>query len=265
MKKFSSPFALFILSLLLSSIVVTTHARAVSKNPGYYQLKVYHFSNKDQEAIIDKYLQNNFIPALHASKLMNVGVFKAIANDTAVDKRIYVFIPFKNLKQWEKFLASDINKKLESAGGDYVEAVYNKPTFSRIETIFMNAFRFSLPPSAPKLSTPKSERVYELRSYESASEKIHENKVHQFNEGGEIDIFSRLGFNAVFYGQVIFGSRMPNLMYMTSFENMNSRTEHWKSFTNDPAWKELSAKKEYQRNVMRSDIIFLRSAEYSDL
>ena len=38
-----------------------------------------------------------------------------------------------------------------------------------------------------------------------------------FNAGGEIDIFTKLNFNAVFYGDVIVGSHMPNLMYLTCF------------------------------------------------
>ncbi len=116
-----------------------------------------------------------------------------------------------------------------------------------------------------KLTAPKSERVYELRSYESASEKIFANKVQMFNQGGEISLFDRLGFNAVFYSQVIFGSKMPNLMYMTSFENMPSREEHWKAFGADPFWKTLSGSKEYQNNVQHSDIYFLRPTVYSDL
>jgi hypothetical protein len=52
------------------------------------------------------------------------------------------------------------------------------------------------------------------------SEKKYWKKVEMFNEGGEIDLFSRLNFNAVFYAEVISGPTMPNLMYMTSFENM---------------------------------------------
>ncbi len=86
-----------------------------------------------------------------------------------------------------------------------------------------------------------------------------------FNEGGEIDIFSRLDFNSIFYGQVIFGAKMPNLMYMTAFENMDARKEHWKRFSSDTAWKLLSVKPEYQHTVSKNEITFLRPTEYSDL
>ncbi len=86
-----------------------------------------------------------------------------------------------------------------------------------------------------------------------------------FNEGGEIKLFKRLNFNAVFYGEVLSGSRMPNLMYMTSFENMNDRNEHWKNFSADPEWKRLSSMPEYQNTVSKIDIVFLTPTQYSDL
>jgi hypothetical protein len=85
-----------------------------------------------------------------------------------------------------------------------------------------------------------------------------------FNEGGEIALFKKLGFNAVFYGEVLAGSRMPNLMYMTTFENKESRDEHWKQFGEAPEWIKLKSMPEYQNNVSKIDITFLTPKEYSD-
>jgi hypothetical protein len=85
-----------------------------------------------------------------------------------------------------------------------------------------------------------------------------------FNEGGEIKLFSRLNFNAVFYGDVLAGDRMPNLMYMTSFENMEDRDAHWKEFGNSPEWKQLTSMQEYKNNVSKSDIILMKAKKYSD-
>jgi hypothetical protein len=117
----------------------------------------------------------------------------------------------------------------------------------------------------PKHSTPVGERIYELRSYEGHTEKIFKNKVRMFNEGGEVGIFKRLGFNAVFYGEVIAGSRMPNLMYMTTFPNKASRDEHWKAFSADPQWGELKGMDEYKDNVSKIDIYFLHPTDDSDI
>ena len=58
---------------------------------------------------------------------------------------------------------------------------------------------------------------------ESATEKNLKIKVQMFNQGDEIGLFKRLNFNAIFYSEVISGSKMPNLMYMTSFENKAAR------------------------------------------
>jgi hypothetical protein len=116
----------------------------------------------------------------------------------------------------------------------------------------------------PHLKGERKNRVYELRSYESHTEKIFKNKVQMFNEGDEIGLFKRLNFNAVFYSEVIAGSKMPNLMYMTCFENKEDRDEHWKNFVADPQWKKLSAIPEYQNNVSKNEQIFLRPAAYSD-
>ncbi|HEX8350242.1 MAG TPA: NIPSNAP family protein, partial [Hymenobacter sp.] len=106
---------------------------------------------------------------------------------------------------------------------------------------------------------------YELRSYESSTEKLHVNKVKMFNKGGEIKLFKRLGFNTVFCGRVLAGSHMPNLMYMTTFENKAARDEHWKAFSADPEWKTLSAMPEYKNNVSKNEQKFFYPVEYSDI
>ena len=85
-----------------------------------------------------------------------------------------------------------------------------------------------------------------------------------FNEGGEIKLFKSLDFNAVFYAEVISGSSMPNLMYMTTFSDMASHDAHWKAFSNHPDWKKLAAINEYQHTVSKIVKILLFPTDYSD-
>ena len=85
-----------------------------------------------------------------------------------------------------------------------------------------------------------------------------------FNEGGEVGIFKKINANAVFYGDVIAGCRMPNLMYLTSYENMADRDAHWKTFGDDPTWKQLNTIDEYKNNVSNADIILMHAVSYSD-
>ena len=153
---------------------------------------------------------------------------------------------------------------LEQNSHAYVNPPYNSPAYTRFETIVLEAFDLAPTMALPQLKGPKAQRVYELRSYESPTEKFHQNKVQMFNQGGEITLFKRLNFNAVFYSSVIAGAHMPNLMYMTTFENRADRDAHWKTFGDDPEWKTLSAKPEYQNNVSHIDMLFLTPTEYSD-
>lgn len=260
MKKNISFFVLALLSLQL----LFNRVDAKNKAREYYQITVYHFAKPGQETALDTYLRDMYIPALHRTGNTNIGVFKPIANDTAADKLLYVIIPFKKADPLLT-LSSRLQKDQQfTMASKYVDTGYQNPAFLRMENIILQAFSLAPVMNLPKLTGPKQDRVYELRSYESATEKLFRNKVQMFNEGGEIDIFSKLNFNPVFYAEVIAGSRMPNLMYMTSFENTADRDAHWKSFGADPAWKVLSALPQYQHNVSKINITFLRAADYSD-
>jgi len=231
----------------------------------FYQLTVYHFKSAEQEQVLDNYFQSALVPALHRMKINNVGVFKSWANDTVTDKLMYVFYPLKSLED-----VTDVSSKLKadntyvSAASEYLDAAYDNPPYSRMETILLRAFPLAPQMQLPSLHAAKKERVYELRSYESPTEKKFANKVKMFNDGDEIGLFKRLNFNAIFYSEVIAGSKMPNLMYMTSFENRADRDAHWKTFGSDSVWKKLSAMPEYQNNVSHIDDTFLYPTDYSD-
>lgn len=255
-------FLMFTGILLMGQLYASPIARPPRE---LYQITVYHFRNDAQEKMLDNYLQNALLPALHRLGMLQVGVFKAFANDTATDKVLYVFTTMQSLDFATKLpLKLQSDKSYQEASAEYTNAAYTSPPYSRMEIILLQAFPLAPKMQIPLLKAAKKDRVYELRSYESATEKIFANKVQMFNEGDEIGLFKRLNFNASFYATVIAGSKMPNLMYMTSFENMADRDAHWKSFVEDPHWKRISTMPEYQKNVSHADIIFLRPAEYSD-
>ncbi len=251
-------------TLCLCLLGSVASARPAAERPTYFELKVYHFKTPRQEALIDSFLQRQYLPTMRTAGIATIGVFKPIGNDTTADKRVYVFTPYASLKQWEQ-VTKTAAPQLVAAGGAYENVAHSNPAYTRLETIFIKAFDEMVTFATPKLDAPKSERVYELRSYEGASEKIFRNKVQMFNAGGEVKLFNRLGFNAIFYGEVLFGAHMPNLMYMTSFANMPAREAHWKAFGADPEWKKLSSLPEYQNNVSHIDILFLRPTPYSGL
>jgi len=242
----------------------STEAQEPSRE--FYQLKTYEFKSDEQVQRTDAYLGNAFIPALHKLGIQNVGVFKNIPIENNTSRLTYVLIPFNSLDQFEGLEAQLVTDQVyQQAGSDYINAAYDNAPYQRIQSTVLKAF-VDMPQMQPTpLTGPRLDRVYELRSYESATEAIHINKVDMFNAGGEVALFKKLEFNAVFYARVISGSTMPNLMYMTTFSDMASRVEHWPTFLTDPAWEAMKVNPKYQqKNVSKNVTKFLYPTAYSD-
>ena len=253
-----------ILIIAVFSFVFAANSTLLARD--YYQIKVYTIKDKAQENSVEKYLKEAYLPAMHRAGVKKVGVFKPISSDEAAGIKIFVFIPIKKLDDIEKIeskLAKDNDYK--SKGADYLNASWDNPPYQRIESILIRAFAEMPEFAVPDYKTPTSEQIYELRSYEGPTEKLYRKKVEMFNEAGEVALFKKLKFNAVFYGEVISGSAMPNLMYMTTFKDMKSHDEHWDAFRSHPVWEKLKNMEEYKHTVSHIDKYLMHPTEYSDI
>ena len=274
MKKLLLSITCLFVSLMIFATVPNTSSsnieKAIStfaKEPArdYYLIQVYHCTTSKQIENIDAFLKNTFLPYLHQNGIEKVGVFAPVDNDTATDKRLYVWVPFKNIQKLD-----ELDQKIEAldpmgtAAIIHLENADGSLPYTRIEKIITRAFKFQ-PQYVTKSSlTKSSSRVYEYRSYESPTEAMHLKKVHMFNEGGEVTLFESLNFNAIFYSKVIAGSNMPNLIYMTSFNNMEDRNAHWDRFDEAPLWKKISVAPEYLNSVNRNETVLMSARDYAD-
>jgi len=231
----------------------------------YYLIQVYHCTTSKQIENIDAFLKKTFLPYLHQNGIEKVGVFAPLDNDTATDKRLYVWVPFKNIQKLE-----ELDQKIEAldpmgtAAIIHLENADGSLPYTRIEKIISKAFKFQPQYETKSTLTKSSSRIYEYRSYESPTENLHLRKVHMFNEGGEVTLFESLNFNAIFYSKVIAGSNMPNLIYMTSFNSMEDRNAHWDRFDEAPLWKKISAAPEYLNSVNRNETVLMSARDYAD-
>ena len=230
----------------------------------YYEMKFYSFETVEQEARLDHYLEFAYLPGLHRAGIQNVGVFKFSPNGNEIQNAIVVLVPFTSL---EHYIEMPEKLKTDSlyleAGVDYIEAPFDDPPYSRIETILLKAFAGSPRLSIPGLESPREERIYELRSYQGATELLYERKVEMFNSG-ESELFKNLGFHPAFFGEVISSSHMPHLMYMTCFDDTLSQKEHWNAFREHPDWKVMKEKKRYENTVSNITKYELYPTPYSD-
>ena len=251
------------LLILMAFIAFSFSTMAASRD--YYQIQVFRLTGKTQEGKLDNYLKNAYLPALHRAGIQKVGVFKPIESDTTSGKRVYVWMSFKSLDHFAK--TQDVlenDKAFQTQGSDFLGAPFDQKPYIRKESILLKAFQDAPNFTIPSYSTTPSQRIYELRSYEAPTDKLFRQKVKMFNEGGEIKLFKSLEFNALFNAEVISGSTMPNLMYMTTFADMAAHDAHWKSFGTHPDWKKLSSLDEYKNTVSKAVITLLHPTDYSD-
>lgn len=262
-------FLFTILLFALASCGDSSTAPAEAESPQasarqFYQLKTYLLDTDAQVQTVDTYLKNAFLPALQKQGIGPVGVFKLRPPADSV-KKIYVLIPLTAMDQLldiDEALASDA--AYQAAGSEYINASYEQPPYQRITSVLMRAFVDMPEMAVPAIEGPRPDRIYELRSYESATEAYYWKKVDMFNAGGEVKLFDRLECNAVFYAEVLSGAAMPNLMYMTTYVDQATRDAKWEAFFGSPEWAELKAMEKYKHSVSHADIIFLYPTEYSD-
>lgn len=256
----------FIRIIMLVSIFYISNQNTIAAPPKkeFYQIRIYKMKSTEQLLLVDNYLKDAYLPALHRAGIKKIGVFKPISNDTATIKSVYVFIPFDSEKSFfklDKKLRKDDNYM--TASKSFREAAADNPPFDRMESILLEAFENQKNFIAPQKSPAT---IFEWRSYESPTEILHDKKINMF-EKEEITLFKKLNFNVIFYAKVISGIRMPNFIYMPTFSSVDDRNAHWKTFGADPDWKAMQAKPEYENkvSVSRIESILMKAAEYSDL
>jgi hypothetical protein len=126
----------------------------------------------------------------------------------------------------------------------------------RVESSLLAAFEGwprLTPPASTASATTKSKRIFQLRTYESPSYQDHVRKVEMFHKG-EFEIFQRAGCHPVFFGDTLIGSRLPNLTYMLTFDNMQELEKSWAAFSADPEWKKLQSSPRYSYEAIVSNI-----------
>jgi hypothetical protein len=229
---------------------------------GFYELRRYEIETEAQKAGFDKFASEAALPAWNRLGVTPVGVF--YPNEGL--SPIYVLLPYASYPAFfilPERLGDD--KEFMEKGAAFLNAPADKPAYKSLEVQIMAAFE-----GMPKLERPTDAptRVFQLRTYESPSEKTGLKKIEMFNTA-EIAIFRKVGLHPVFFGQTLAGAKMPNLTYMLGFQDMDESKANWKKFGADPDWQKLRvtpgyADKEIIRNKGITNL-YLKPASYSQI
>jgi hypothetical protein len=200
----------------------------------YYELRYYQLRNGCSKIPL---------PSQKPAGLGPIGLFHPVIAENS--PFLVMLIPLASFAGAEHIAAFDL---------DYV----------RYQRSLLRAFtgmpELKLPPAA------ENDHIFELRTYESNNAATLETKIGMFNNG-EMQIFERLGMNPVFFGEAVFGNKLPHLTYMLAYDDLAARDRVWKAFRSDPEWLKLRSKPGLADADIVSNIsnMILRPAAFSDI
>lgn len=197
----------------------------------YYRLRN---TAENQRQRLSQFLEKSYLPAMHRAGSGPVGVF---ANSIGPDGPfLMVLTSYPNMAGFEQ-TRDKLTADAEFAKA--LEAFNALPglNYERGERVLLRGF-----PSMPKIEVPpadpKKSRIFEVRQYESNNLSTLRRKIDMFDKG-EIAIFRRVGMQTVFFGEMIVGTRLPNLVYMVGYDDLAAREKAWRAFGGDPEWAKM--------------------------
>ena len=214
-------------------------ARAQTKPPSIFEIRTIRLRNNadNQRQRLSDFLEHAALPAFTRAGIGPLGFFSSsIAEDGPFILTIATFASLAAMEQQRAKVSADAEYKKALDTFDASPGL----SYVRIDSMLGRAFA-----GAPEIEVPADEakrpaRVFELRRYESNNAATLARKIKMF-ESGEIAIFRRLGMRPVFFAETLVGPRMPNLVYMLSFDDLASREKAWRAFGADPDWQKLRA------------------------
>lgn len=250
---------------LAASPLLGLTAAGAGVNNTYLELKTWRLENSDanQGRRVAEYLESGLGPALERAAAKLAGAF---GNVYGPDGPYYVSLAqYASLGAMQDALAALAKDKEHRAALRKMDAGPGLP-FVRVESSVLRSFDgFPQVHMSGKEGSGKP-RIFELRTYESQTFETLERKIAMFN-GGEMQIFERLGLRPVFFGETIVGPQQPNLKYMLSFDDIGARERLWQAFGSDPEWKKLSSDPALKDSEIVKNIgnAILRPLEFSGI
>lgn len=205
----------------------------------YIELRTFAFETEAQRAAFDEMMGGSGIAAFNRMGINPVGVF---CQEGAFSP-VHLLLPHPGADSALNMVANLLaDPGYAQKSSSFIDAPKSSLPYKEVEAWLMRAFK-KMPRVERPATTP--DRIFQLRIYESPSIQTAAKKVEMFDVAGELEIFREVGLAPVFFGQTLFGAKMPNLTYMLGFESREAMKEAWGKFGKHPGWQKLRAMPEY--------------------
>lgn len=255
----------FLAASAIAAVSPVTQLEALAQSPArqYIELRRYQLLPGAKQRAFTDFIGAAAIPAMNRAGVARVGAFTVVYGENAPSLLLVLaHSTLDSVVSLRERLAADAT--YARAGAAIIEAPMSDPAFVRVDSTLLRAFEAMPAIEASAGADTSANRIFELRTYESHSDRAALNKLKMFN-AGEVPIFRRAGLTPIFFGETVIGARMPSLSYMLTFADMAARDAAWRAFGKDPEWKALSNDPQYKDNVSAISDIILQPTSYSQL
>jgi hypothetical protein len=257
-------------AVALTSPHALARAAVVAAEPGaaarlqILELRRYRLRNGALAARFAAYAKDALLPALGRAGIAPVGAWNvAVGPDQPT---VHLLVPHPDAAS-----VVTLDARLE-ADAEYRRAAATSLALPPADPPFLScdSSLHAAVPTLPAVAKPTGaaagkDRVFELRTYRSATEAASRRKIEMFEGGGELALFGRLGLQVVFFARDLAAQGLPSLTYMVVFADEAAREKGWATFRDHPEWAKMRDDPRYADVVSRIDSALLRPTDYSQL
>jgi hypothetical protein len=236
---------------------------ASAARPQVLELRRYRLRNGALATRFAAYAKDALVPALGRAGLAPIGAWNvSLGPDSPT---LHLLLPHPDAAS-----VVTLDARLD-ADGEYRKAAAATLALPPVDPPFLSCdstlhAAVATMPGVEKPAGPNAgkDRVFELRTYHSATEAASRRKIEMF-EGGELALFRRVGLNTVFFGRDLVGRGLPSLTYMVVFADDDARLKAWAAFREHPEWVKMRDDPRFADVVSNIDSSLLRPTEYSQI
>lgn len=200
-------------------------------NSSYFEFYYVHMQSGSQTTRMAKWLESRLLPICQKHGFGPMGFFTVTVGPSL--PTVLIIFSYPSLAEMETLWG-----KLNS-DPDYAAMIEenekDEPAFYRTEAVLLRSTPFCPPFAATPAGEPPH-KLYELRIYQSPTNRQLGYLHDRFGKSGEIDVFHRSGIHPVLYADTVFGPNLPNMAYLIPFESEAHREKAWGTFNAGPDW-----------------------------